>query len=72
MTAIYETSRKQAELLDECKADRLRLITLVGKLRARLVEARERQELWELRRQAWTRERAFLLSQLDGKPVPSP
>ena len=70
--ALYQAAARQAELLEECKADRARLIALVTKLRGRLREARERQELWELRQAEWRRERAFLLSQSDGRTVPSP
>jgi hypothetical protein len=71
MSALYAQAERQAAQLEQCGRERASLVVTVGKLRTQLRESRERLELWELRRQAWTRERAELLRRLDGQ-VPHP
>lgn len=56
-SALYEAMRKQEGQLRQCKAERARL-------QARVVDLTHRLENWQLRREAWARERAELLQRL--------
>lgn len=54
--------------LDAANDEITKLKVTVSRLNKRLYEARQRQENWELRAQAWTRERNTLLTRLAGYP----
>ena len=62
--ALLAAQQEQAERLRVVEEENLRLKVTVTRLRARLREARYRQENWLLRQSAWRAERTELLRRL--------
>jgi hypothetical protein len=66
-TALYQSVQKLEERVVVAERERDEAILRAHTLGARVAECRKRLETWELRRQAWGRERADLLRQIGVK-----
>jgi DNA-binding transcriptional regulator YiaG len=64
-SALYEAVRALEGRAVRAERERDEMALSNQQLRAKLAACRERLQNWELRRQAWTRERRTLLGQLE-------
>jgi len=57
-SALYDAVRALEARLNKCRRENARLMADISQLNARLYRANQARERWQLRQQAWHRERA--------------
>jgi len=66
-SALYDAVRALEARLNKCRRENARLMADISQLNARLYRANQARERWQLRQQAWHRERAELVARLEGR-----